>query len=91
MTENYAGARTLATVEHCGLTFRIVRRRFKGKLWRKYLTLLYEDLPISDGTFPPTTDPQECVKFYRDILRRVCPTRARTDEQLAILKARGQK
>ncbi len=31
MIENYAKSKTLATLEHCGEQFRIVRRRSRGK------------------------------------------------------------
>jgi len=49
--ENYTGARTLASFEHLGTTFRIVRRRFDGKHWRGYLTLLCGDVPMTHDDF----------------------------------------
>lgn len=49
--ENYSKARTLATFEHLGLTFRVVRRRFDGRHWRGYLALLFENTPMSHDDF----------------------------------------
>ena len=47
--EDYKGARTLATVEHLGETFQIVRRRFNGKPWRGYLALLHGGVNMESG------------------------------------------
>ena len=44
--EDYANARTLATIEHLGESFRIVRRRFNGKPWRKYLALVHGNVNV---------------------------------------------
>lgn len=50
-TEDYSKARTLASFEHLGIRFRIVRRRFSGKHWRGYLTLLHDNTPMTHDDF----------------------------------------
>ena len=67
--EDYSRARTLATVSHHGETFRIVRRRVRGKPWRKYLTLCHGAISVSDYLLEKTTDPQEAARLYESQLQ----------------------
>lgn len=88
--EAYAGARTLATVEHLGETFRLVRRRINGKPWRKCITLLHGDVCVS-YSHPRVTDmsdPVECAAYYKDQLSRTYTSR---DALLLALNAHTQR
>jgi hypothetical protein len=49
--EDYSKVRTLASFEHAGITFRVVRRRFDGKHWRGYLALLCGNIPMTHDDF----------------------------------------
>lgn len=63
--EDYRKARTLASFEYMGETFRVVRRRFDGKPWRKYLMVLHGNAPVSnDGNaWNDVDDPAECARL----------------------------
>lgn len=81
--ENYSTARTLATVKHLDITFRIVRRRVNGKPWRKYLTLAYGQTGMCDSP-PDTTDATEAAAHYAAQLERCYPV-ARSDSLKSML------
>lgn len=70
--ENYKGAKTFATIEHLGTTFRIVRRRFGGKAgqgyWGGYWQLLLDDMPVTDMWVRGTIDVASWE--YRERLER---------------------
>lgn len=63
--EDYRNARTLASFEYMGETFRVVRRRYDGKPWRKYLMVLHGNAPVSnDGhAWNDVDDPNECARL----------------------------
>lgn len=67
MTTSYAGARTLATINHEGYLFRVVRRR---PAWRKSLVLLHGDDCVSENTYPESTDPTEAAAEFKRLLDR---------------------
>ena len=71
--EDYATAKTLAKVEHCGETFRVVRRRINGKPWRKYVALVYGDTYVAglDGV----TDAKEAAATFLVQLTKLFATR----------------
>ena len=63
--EDYSKARTLATFVYLVETFRVVRRRFDGRPWRKYLMVLHGNAPVSnDGrAWNDVTDPDEAARL----------------------------
>lgn len=63
--EDYSKARTLASFEYRGETFRVVRRRYGGKLWHKYLMVLHGNAPVSNegSAWNDTEDPAECARL----------------------------
>jgi hypothetical protein len=67
----YTGARTLATVEHCGIIFRVVRKRVNGKPWRKYVTLLHDDDDMAGTTEVKETDPVKAAAIFKSYLDKV--------------------
>ena len=71
--EDYAKARTLATIEHCDETFRVVKRRINGKPWRGYLALVYGDTFVAgcDGI----TDVGEATALFLAQLTKLFATR----------------
>jgi hypothetical protein len=74
MPEDYSRSKTLATVEHLGETFRIVRRRFDGKPWRKYLMVLHDGVPITNEYPWEAIDPKECACEVKALLSRLITT-----------------
>lgn len=76
--EDYKGARTLATVEHLGETFQIVRRRFNGKPWRRYVALLHGGVNMASGSY--FTDVADAASKFGDLLQKTFTDR---DELLA--------
>lgn len=72
--EDYTGARTLATVEHLGETFQIVRQRVNGKLWRKYVTLLHDGIVMANGG--RENDPAEAAAEFKLKFEKVFTDRA---------------
>lgn len=71
--ENYTNARTLATVEHCGETFRIVRRRINGKPWRLYLALVHGATYVAN--LDPATTAEQGLLVARERLAKCFATR----------------
>lgn len=67
MSEDYASARTLATIEHLGFKFRVVRRRYNGKPWRGYLILLHVNTPMSARDYLQG-DPNVAARLWKDRL-----------------------
>lgn len=80
--EDYATARTLATVEHFGETFRVVRKRINGKPWRKYLTLCHGGVSVT-SSLTRETDPAAIAKQYKELLSRTFKTR---EEMMPVLQ-----
>jgi len=89
MPEDYSRARALATVEHLGETFRVVRRRFDGKHWRGYLALVHGAALMSHGTYPDTTDPGEAAAFFKSLLVRTFKDRESLQRAIRETKERG--
>jgi len=86
MSEDYARAKTLRTFEYLGETFRLVRRRFRGRPWRKYLTLLHDNVPMVTTDY--RTDPDEALALWSEKIRRTFKTR---DAMLAAIAEQKQR
>lgn len=81
--ENYATARALATIEHLGETFKIVRRRHDGKPWRGYLALVHGDTMVAQSL--DAADPKEAAVLYGEKLKKTFATREALLESLVPL------
>ena len=79
--EDYTNARTLATIEHLGETFRLVRRRINGKPWRKYLALVHGTVNVASNSH--LTEVDEAVAEFEKLLRKTFSAR---EALLAVLK-----
>lgn len=74
MAEDYSRARKLVTIEHLGAQFHVVRRRFNGKPWRQYLTLIQDGFEVAAASWDRAgTDPTAAAKFFKERLERGFP------------------
>ncbi len=80
--ESYKAARTLATVEHVGETFRICWKRINGKPWRKYLALVHGETYVAGAD--RCTDPGEAAIEFKKLLEKTFASR---EAMLPILAA----
>jgi len=92
-SEDYSRSRPLATIEHLGRRFHIVRRKFDGKPWRQYLILVYGGVAMTSD-FPrgdDISDPAQVAAFYTAELARLFPDRPgereRLDDQIKLVLA----
>lgn len=69
--ENYAGARTLGTIEFMGETFRVVRMRINGKPWRKELILCHGNTAVgASAHLKGETDVVAATARFAELLRQ---------------------
>jgi hypothetical protein len=87
MTEDYTRARTLRAFEYLGESFRIVRRRINGKPWRKYLTMLHDNVPMVTTDY--RTDPDEALLLWGKKIRRTFKSAEALRAAIAEQKARA--
>lgn len=87
MAEDYSRSRSLARVEHLGVTFDIVRRRYDGKPWRKYLVMVHEGVQIAApfGRAEELTDPKAMADWTKNQLCRLYPTLGEREQMLAAI------
>jgi hypothetical protein len=78
--EDYSKSKTLARISHLGLDFRVVRFRSGGKPFKKYLMLLYGDMPVTNDP-----GPQSDVETY---VRKMESAFERSYRDLTALQAR---
>jgi hypothetical protein len=83
-TEDYKGARILATVEHLGETFQIVRWRVNGKPWRKYMALLYGGIVMSYGK--GETNPTRAATEFKHLFEKTFTDRTEMLTRIQTLK-----
>lgn len=90
MPEDYSKARTLATVDHLGTTFRVVRRRLDGKHWRGYLELLCDNTPMTTND-PKCGCPLAAAAEWKSRLERTFPpgSESKMTAVIAGLKNKG--
>jgi hypothetical protein len=86
-TEDYKGARILATVEHLGETFQIVRLHVNGKPWRKYVTLLHGGIAMWNGK--GETDPTKAAAEFKRLFEKAFTDRTEMLTQIQTLKHRA--
>jgi hypothetical protein len=69
--EDYSRSRVLATVQHGGLSFGLVRKRLRGKPWRKYLVLVFNGRAVAGCD--RETDPAKAAAAIKARFERVFP------------------
>jgi len=89
MSEDYTRSRTLCSFEYLGESFRIVRRRLRGKPWpgrgRGYLMLLHDNVPM---TADWQTDPDKALAVWSERTKRAFKTREELKKAIAEQKQR---
>lgn len=83
----YSGAAALATVEHLGETFRVVRQRFAHKRRCHGFALLHGMCPVAVTPYTFVGEADAAAQWFRSKLQTMYPAYAEAPSELSRLMA----